>query len=230
MIKKTEEIKSDMPRNIYQRINAVMKEVRYVQKENKKVNNQYTFVSHDGVSAALHMPMAENGIVFVPTVEEIIQESFESKNSKNDTIVSNKTMIKMKLSFINADNPEDFFFVHYHGMAYDNSDKGIGKAISYAVKYALLKVFCLETGDDIEKDDIIPIKVGYNADQVKEQKNLLVNAVGGKHKGESVGKYFAVMSDTYKKTVDELVMTYVDVNKFINDFSEWELANVPQME
>ena len=59
--------------NIYQRIRAVMLEVKYVQKTDRKVNNQYTFVSHDAVTAALHEPMANHGIVMVPNVEELTQ-------------------------------------------------------------------------------------------------------------------------------------------------------------
>jgi hypothetical protein len=44
--------------------------------------------------------------------------------------------------------------VSFFGYGIDNQDKGPGKAMSYAVKYAMLKTFCLETGDDPEKDDI----------------------------------------------------------------------------
>jgi len=60
--------------NIYQRIVAVMKEVKYVQKSDRKVNNMYSFVTHDSVSAALHEPMANNGIVMVPTVDQLTQD------------------------------------------------------------------------------------------------------------------------------------------------------------
>lgn len=127
--------------NIYQRLNQVMKEVKYIQKESKKVNNQYTFVSHDQVASALHDPMANNGIVMIPTILDLVQDG-------------NKTTVKMDISFINSDNPSDKFGVVYYGYGIDAQDKGIGKAVSYAVKYALLKTFCLETGDDVERDNI----------------------------------------------------------------------------
>jgi len=127
--------------NIYQKINAVMQEVKYVQKENKKVNGQYTFVSHDAVTGILHEPLARHGIVMIPTTDKIVQDG-------------NRTSVEMTISFINSDRPEDRFSVRQFGYGIDSQDKGIGKAISYAVKYALLKVFCLETGDDVEKDNI----------------------------------------------------------------------------
>ena len=216
MIKKNEEIKSDMPRNIYQRINAVMKEVKYIQKNEKK-SGLYSYVSHDSVSAALHAPMAEHGIVMIPTIAKLVQDG-------------NKTIVTMDISFVNADEPTDRITLQYYGYGIDTQDKGIGKAVSYAVKYALLKMFCLETGDDVEKDNIEHESPAKNPDEVKAQKQKLVEAVGGKHKAIAVGKYFTIMSETYKKTVDELVMQYADINKFIDHFAEWELANAPQME
>lgn len=128
-------------KNIYQRLRDVMLEVKGINKESKKVNNQYTFVSHDAVARALHDPLAKNGIMMVPTVTELRQEG-------------NRTVAKIDVSFVNIDNPEDRISVTYWGYGIDNQDKGIGKAISYAVKYCLLKTFCLETGDDVEKDNI----------------------------------------------------------------------------
>ena len=120
-------------------MNQVMMDVEGVQKESKKVNGQYTFVSHDGVDKALHMPMARAGIMMLPTIEELTQDG-------------NRTRVMMGISFINIDNPEDKCYIRSAGDGIDPQDKGIGKAVYYAVKYGLLKAFCLETGDDVEKD------------------------------------------------------------------------------
>lgn len=141
LVQENKVIKLDRPMNIYQKINAVMEEVEAIQKEDKKVNNQYRFVSHDAVAKALHRPLTKHGIVTIPTVADIKQEG-------------NRTEIKLDVTFINCENPEDKFTVSFPGYGIDPSDKGIGKAISYAFKYCLLKTFCLETGDDVEKDDI----------------------------------------------------------------------------
>ena len=125
--------------NIYQRINAVMKTVAYIEKGEKKVNGQYRFVSHDQVTGMLHKPLAENGIVMVPTVT-------------GHEINGNRTEMKVSVRFVNMDEPTDFVEVSYIGYGIDAGDKGPGKAISYATKYALLKMFCLETGDDPDQD------------------------------------------------------------------------------
>lgn len=157
-------------KNIYQRINAVMLEVESVQKENKKVNNQYTFVSHDAVAAALHRPMAKHGIVMIPTIAELVQDG-------------NRTSVKMEISFVNADNGDDRINVVSYGYGIDPQDKGIGKAVSYAVKYALLKLFVLETGDDVERSnlDYKPEAKNTSADTIpisEEQLKELSNVSG----------------------------------------------------
>lgn len=135
----SEEQTSLSQKNIFQRVNAVMKEVDYVQKEQKKVAGQYRFVSHDQVTAALHGPMAKHGIACIPSIVEMKQDG-------------NRTEVKLEVTFINIDSPTDRFSVFYWGYGIDTSDKGIGKAVSYAFKYALLKTFVLETGDDPDQD------------------------------------------------------------------------------
>lgn len=127
--------------NIYQRIIAVMKGVRYVQKEDRKVNNLYTFVSHDAVVAAIRPHLEENRIAVIPTV----------LGTKQD---GNRTVMKVRITLVNSDNPEETVSVDMVGYGIDPQDKGPGKAFSYAYKYAFLKLFCLETGDDPERDNI----------------------------------------------------------------------------
>jgi hypothetical protein len=127
--------------SIFQRILAVMAEVSYVQKEDKKVNNQYTFVSHDAVIAKLRPALIKHGIVVVPTVVDAKQEG-------------NTTVCQYRVTFVNVDNPQDAVTIDTLGYGVDPQDKGPGKAMSYAYKYAMLKLFCLETGDDPEKDSI----------------------------------------------------------------------------
>ena len=128
-----------MPKNLYQRISAVMSELDYIEKGALKVNGQYRFVSHDQVTAKVHPLLVKHGIVVLPSIHEIKQEN-------------NRTEVKMNILFLNIDNPEECFSVQYFGYGIDNGDKGPGKAISYAYKYALLKTFCLETGDDPDND------------------------------------------------------------------------------
>ena len=51
--------------NILQRINAVMQELDYLQKE-KKSGMQYSFVSHDKVTGAIRPLLVKHGIACWP--------------------------------------------------------------------------------------------------------------------------------------------------------------------
>jgi hypothetical protein len=127
-------------RNIHQRLAAAMGEVTYIQKERKQ-GMQYTIVSHDAVTAKVRPVLLKHGIVYYPT-------------SVNHTQNGNRAECSMTVRFVNIDEPADFFEVQTFGYGVDNQDKGPGKAMSYAVKYALLKAMGLETGDDADHDSI----------------------------------------------------------------------------
>lgn len=142
--------------NIYQRMNLVMKKVDYIKKRVKKDGMKYNFVSHDDVSSLLHDPLAENGIMMIPTIDNYKIEwakSFKTDyNTKARQEIEEKThVLNMTVHFVNIDKPEDRITVTGCGYAIDNEDKGYGKAMSYALKYVLLKTFLLESGDE---DDI----------------------------------------------------------------------------
>ena len=129
------------PLNIYQKILSVMDDLHFVQKEDKKVNGQYSFASHDAVSAAVHPLLVKHRIVVIPTVIDYSRDG-------------NLTVVNVEVNFVNADVPEDKITINSFGTGTDNQDKGVGKAVSYATKYAFLKIFVLETGDDPERDSI----------------------------------------------------------------------------
>lgn len=120
--------------NIAQRINAAMAEVDYIQKEKKQGMN-YSIVSHDAVTAKVRPILQGHGIVYYPRDLNVIQNG-------------NRTEAVFKVRFENIDDRTDFIDVDTMGYGVDPQDKGPGKAISYGVKYALLKVLGLETGDD----------------------------------------------------------------------------------
>lgn len=202
------------PANIYQRINAVMKEVSYVKKSDKKVNGQYSFVSHDSVVAALQGPLVNNGIALIPTVADLKQDG-------------NRTVVCMEISLVNIDDPTDRVVVTHYGYGIDTQDKGIGKAVSYAVKYALLKLFCLETGDDVEKDSIEykpaenPKAIEEIQAKVLERKNQIAE-IAGKENLEDLKKYINKLKESFKTKKEEELILAKDASLFVEDFYKWK--------
>jgi hypothetical protein len=124
--------------NIAQRIAAVMGDVDYIQKE-KKAGMQYTIVSHDAVTAKVRPLLHKHGVVYYPRDLHVSQDG-------------NRTQARFTVRFENIDDRSDHIDVETFGYGVDSQDKGPGKAMSYGVKYALLKVLGLETGDDPDTD------------------------------------------------------------------------------
>lgn len=133
-------------KNIYQRINAVQSEIGYVQKD-KAVSTgggSYNAASHDKVTALLRQHMIKEGIALAVTC---VSSEFDQKE---DGSKQRLLRAEYHIAFINIDKPDDRLVVTYVSHALDNGDKAPGKAVSYATKYALLKTFLLETGEDEE--------------------------------------------------------------------------------
>ena len=135
-------------RNIYQRMAAAMGAVSYVTKDGKisvktKAGGTMSFkvVTHDAVTAQCRPALLQEGIVYHPTNMAYKQNG-------------NRTEVSLDLRFVNIDDPKDFIDIPCLGYGVDNQDKGPGKAVSYAVKYGLLKGLGLETGDDADKEAI----------------------------------------------------------------------------
>ena len=136
--------------NIYQRINWVREQIGYVQ-EDAKVgygNNTYSAVSHDAVTANLRPFLIKGGIVVRQTLLTAAVVDSGSTTKSGITIIRYEAMYQM--TFINVDNNADFFSVDIEAHALDSGDKSPGKACSYSMKYALLKTFSIETGEDEE--------------------------------------------------------------------------------
>lgn len=144
--------------NIHQRLAKAMEAVTYIQKE-KKQGMRYSIVSHDAVTAKVRPALLENGIVYYPI-------------QTNASQTGNRTEAVMVIRFTNIDDPKDYFDVQSFGYGIDDQDKGPGKAMSYAVKYALLKTLGLETGDDPDLDQSVEFRPDHRSDQQKSSYSL----------------------------------------------------------
>lgn len=125
-------------KNLHQRLAAAMGKVDYIQKE-KKQGMRYSIVSHDSVTAKVRPALLAEGIIY-----HIVHLQYEQ--------IGNRTHCLLTMRFVNIDNPDDCIDVMSFGYGIDDQDKGAGKAMSYAVKYALLKTLGLETGDDPDEN------------------------------------------------------------------------------
>lgn len=125
--------------NLHHRILAIMQEVPYVQKVQRKTGLQYTFVNRDGIVPKLRAAMIKHGVTYYPNVTEHRREG-------------TCTYATVEHTYANADNPQEFIRFSTFGYGVDSQDKGPGKAMTYAEKAAHLKAFMIEAGDEDEAE------------------------------------------------------------------------------
>ena len=104
---------------------------------------QGTGAQYDELISVLAPMLSEHGIVV--TAEKKGESRFRS-NAKGNYIFESD----FDIHYINIDNPEDKFTTLVESHAMDAGDKAPGKAITYATKISMLKVFGVETGDNEE--------------------------------------------------------------------------------
>lgn len=135
--------------NIYQRINEVRKTVAYIRKEKEVTGGgTYKVVTHDQVTGEIREPFIEHGIIVVPQL--ITSDVRDTGTTTGKGIPIIRYEARYNIAFVNCDQPEDKIIVCAESHATDQGDKAPGKAISYAVKYAMLKLLSIETGEDEE--------------------------------------------------------------------------------
>lgn len=166
--------------NIYQRINKVMNEVEYVKKD-KAVSGggaNYKAVTHDQVVSAVRSSLVKNGIVIEP--KQISGEFLvlRDMNAKPAPVKMGLYTGSYEIAFVNIDKPEERTSITVQAHANDNGDKAPGKAMTYAVKTAVVKQFYLETGEDDESRADIADTDFIGQDQISQLQNLLLDANG----------------------------------------------------
>lgn len=96
-----------------------------------------------------------------------IREAFGAKGKKLQFIAT----IEVAVVFHNCLFPEEMVGTESVGMGIDDNDKAMGKAYTYAVKYALLKLFRLRFGDDPDFEASKPLHVEKPKEE-KESKKI----------------------------------------------------------
>jgi hypothetical protein len=143
--------------NIYQRINKIKSEVGKVGKDVTigTGRNSYKAVSHDAVLNTVNQLMINNGVVahVIDVKMDVDREKYTALDYQTKAPIEKTrtfTTSTIVQRFVNIDDPTDWLDVHSIGHADDPSDKGAGKAYSYAGKYGFLKLFGLATGENDE--------------------------------------------------------------------------------
>ena len=186
--------------NIYQRINEVRKAIGYVQKD-KAVSTgggSYKAVTHDAVTGMVRAALIEHGVVIVPSV---VSSVFNAKEPEAKQRLYEATF---QIEFVNMDEPTDRIVTHQTAHALDNGDKAPGKAMSYATKYAILKLFNIETGESDE-----------SVYQYQQEEYDFAGALTKAEATESVDIARSVIKEAKQKAIDSKDRAALDAVKTV---------------
>lgn len=144
--------------NIFQRMAAISVEMSTVGK-NLTVGegrNKYKAVSERDIIDTVKPLEAKYGIYSYPSSRRVLESNlletestYDGKTTKRTTFM---TRIETTYRFVNVDKPEEFIEIVSFAEGIDPQDKGSGKAMTYADKYALMKAYKISTGDDPDQE------------------------------------------------------------------------------
>lgn len=139
--------------NIYQKLLAITDELGVVTKALEVSTGQgkgYKAVSERDVIDAVKPLEKKYGIYSYPTFREVVDRKELEVESKYGTKVQFFTRVLTTYRFVNVDNPSEYVETTTYAEGIDSGDKGAGKAMTYSDKYALMKMYKMSTGEDLD--------------------------------------------------------------------------------
>lgn len=163
--------------NIYQKMLKATERISKVAK-NLKVDisksSSYKAVSEADVLEAVKPVEIELGIYSYPVKREIIETNvLDTVKEYNGNRTESKQLfmrLEVTYRFVNVDNPADYIDIITYGDGVDSQDKAPGKSMTYADKYALLKAYKIQTGEDPDKEGSGELK---NAEKQSQNKKIV---------------------------------------------------------
>ena len=132
--------------NLRQKLAEVRRRIGYVQKRGHNERFNYSYVTAADIAGSVGDILAELGVVVIPRLEDI---SYESAMGRGET--TRMARVVMAYTFADVDSGEEII-AKVAGQGLDPGDKAPYKAMTGALKYALLQSFLLATGDDPEDE------------------------------------------------------------------------------
>lgn len=139
---------------LLQKIQAVSMAVMNIEKDMTVGTGSYQYkaVSDTQVTLAVKKAEKEHGIISIPRDQELISHEViktvkTDKHNGTYESISYVDNVKMTVTIYDLETGESIDIVSF-GKGIDSGDKGLGKASTYARKYALLNAYKIATGED----------------------------------------------------------------------------------
>lgn len=163
--------------NIYEKMSAITAEIKRIPK-NLTVGtgkNQYKAVAEGDILAVVKDAEKKYKVFSYPHSHKIVDS--RTLVTKNDYGEKESQFVRIEAvyRFVNMEDPKEFVDVNAFGDGVDSLDKAPGKATTYADKYALMKAYKVETGEDTDcgaSDDLL----GHDIWKIKQRVEQIITA------------------------------------------------------
>ena len=199
---------------IIQKVNSDKRLVPDLMKSEK--GNNFRAISESAILDVIDPVLKEAGWFYTVKIKKSdlqISEAYGSKGKKLQFIAT----VEIALDFETYKFPAEAGSVHTEavGMGIDDNDKAMGKAYTYAVKYALLKLFRLRYGDDsdakasepllVDKPKEISKKEEVSENKSKKTQKIEEKSINEKPMSEAQRDYILGMMDK-KGITSQMIM------------------------
>lgn len=148
--------------SLVRKLAEVMAAVERVPKSGRNKFHNYDYATEADIVAAVRVAMAERQVMMVPTVLDTKWGEVARQKGGNERLCT----LTVRFTLHDGESGEQLAF-DVLGEGTDTGDKASYKAMTGAVKYALLKLFLIPTGDDPEEDSS-PASTTKGGQQSKE--------------------------------------------------------------
>lgn len=132
---------------IYTAIPRVMAEIGAIGKDRRNEMQKYSFRGIDDIYNCVQPALVKHGVFVLP---EVIEQRREERTNKNGTTLL-YTILTVRHRFVAQDGSHVACVTV--GEAMDSGDKSANKAMSAAMKYAILETFCIPTEGDNDTEN-----------------------------------------------------------------------------
>ena len=135
--------------SLVRKLAEVMASIDHVPKRGKNTFHNYEYALEADIVAALRMELAKRHVMLIPSTDSY--EIRELPAKKDGSARGSMILLRMVMTFHDGESGETLT-MPWIGAGEDSGDKSVYKAMTGAIKYALLKTFLIPTGDDPEQD------------------------------------------------------------------------------
>ena len=194
--------------NIHEKISAITNEIGLVIKSlevKEDESSSYKAVRERDILDAVKPIENKYRVSSYPISRKVVDREMLIRNNdkKRAIFIRIETMYR----FTNVDKPEEYVDTISYGDGIDAADKAPGIAMTYADKYALMKVYKISTGDDLEEKPTP--KGGYDKSgegAVTKNQLDIINKLSDANKSKALEKYnVSKLEDLTMNQAEEII-------------------------